>query len=114
MPSAIGHKLAVVSNCGPLRQAVLEVVEQDLGDGYLEAIRCCVGWDRQSVEQLLEGGGLLRSSHVVLEQRPLFIGQQTNDVLKHAKPSIGSHRGGLTSGVPAWLPERPHLRFRGS
>src|SRR6516225_9757920 len=27
------------------------------------------------------------------------------------KPSIGSHRGGLTSGVPVWLPERPHPAF---
>jgi hypothetical protein len=80
MSSAIGHKLAVIRYRLPLRQAVLDVVQQYLRDRYLEAIRHCVGWYLHCVEQLLEGRGMLRSGHVSLKKRPLFIGQQTNDV----------------------------------
>src|SRR6516225_9942897 len=80
MPSAIGYKRAVVRCRGPLRQAVLDVVQQYLRDGYLEAIWQCVGWYLHCVEQLLEGRRMLRFGHVALKERPLFIGQQTYDV----------------------------------
>jgi hypothetical protein len=80
MPFAIGYKRAVVRCGGPLWQAVLDVVQQYLRDRYLEAIRHCVGWYLHCVEQLLEGRGMLRSGHVALKERPLFIGQQTNDI----------------------------------
>jgi hypothetical protein len=56
------------------------MVQQYLRDGYLEAIRLHIGWNLHCVEQLLEGRGLLRSGQVALKKRPLFIGQQTNDV----------------------------------
>ena len=59
MPPAIGHKLAVLRYRGPLRQAVLHMVQQYLSDCYLEAIRFCIGWDLHCVIQLLEGRGLL-------------------------------------------------------
>jgi hypothetical protein len=45
MPSAIGDKPAVGGHCRPLRQAVLEVVQQYLRDRYLETIRYRVGRD---------------------------------------------------------------------
>src|SRR4029078_8082280 len=54
------------------------------------------------------------SGHVALKEHLLMLRQQTNDVRRHAKPSIGLHRRGVRSGVPVWLPDRPHLRFRGS
>src|SRR5262245_12277958 len=50
MPFAIGYKRAVVRCRGPLRQAVLDVVQQYLRDRYLEAIRHCVGWYLHCVE----------------------------------------------------------------
>ena len=66
MPFAIGHKRALARCRGPLRQAVLHVVQYYLRDRYLEAIRHCVGWYLHCVEQLLEGRGMLRSGHVAL------------------------------------------------
>src|SRR6516225_8954327 len=80
VPSAIGHRFAVTRYSRPLRQAILAVVQQYLRDRYLEAIRHCVGWYLHCVEQLLEERGMLRSGHVALKKRPLFIGQQMNDV----------------------------------
>src|SRR5262245_5496272 len=80
VPSAIGHKLAATRYRRPLRQAVLHVVQYYLRDRYLEAIRHCVGWYLHCVEQLLEGCRMLRSGHIALKNRPLFIGQQTKDV----------------------------------
>jgi hypothetical protein len=79
-PESGAYKLAVIRYSRPLWQAVLDVVQQYLRDRYLEAIRYCVGWYLHCVEQLLEGLGMLRSGHVALKERPLFIGQQTNDV----------------------------------
>ena len=69
MPSAIGYKRAVVRCRGPLRQAVLDVVQQYLRDRYLEAIRLRIGWNLHCVEQLLEGRGLLRSGHIAIKER---------------------------------------------
>ena len=58
MPSAIGHKTAVRRNGGPLRQAVLDMVQQYLRDRYLERSRIAL-LGTSCVEQLLERRGLI-------------------------------------------------------